>query len=570
MPLFILLVGEILPEEYLAIRVSTDPQNIQTANGVVECKYVTEVYIKDLDDTFTFYVLEDSPAVLSTGILCMEKQYSFYWLGGNSPVVVSPGGYAITCAHDHLVPAVVTGTPADPKFKDGQFKFVAKNLSEPVDLDPDLPEPPPKPPADRNVKPDLGTIVTEELRKYQKNLIYKPVPKQYKSLSCYFYDDKGVLLHERLNIIAPKKGTFCYRTLDQKNNASWDKVKRVVYYSGEQRLRVIDFIDPKTYLDNPQDPNISKNHNLTHFPKDPKCEVCNLCRFRKKPTAKRFKEGFAGWDEPKDFCDLLTCDHMVIAERKPQNRSRHGHKYAFVLQDYALKWLDCFPSRTKTGDETAHNCSEFLGPSKRPKVVYSDNSGEIKSAMTHLNILHATCTPHVPQSNGVAENSVKRVKEGTRCLIVQSGLSHHWWAEAMRTYCFLRNISDIMEYGSTPYHRRFGPFPGHVIPFGAQVQYAMPPGSSVASHEPNKPFAQKYHTGIFMGYRLHPGGKWSGDYEILDAEQLSAADSTEGLHLKKVKDILKPKLFNFPVKDISIKQPEEPPTESFIEEEEEE
>ena len=111
--------------------------------------------------------------------------------------------------------------------------------------------------------------------------------------------------------------------------------------------------------------------------------------------------------------------------------------------------------------------------------------------MNQLKVLHATCTPHVPQSNGLAEIPAKRIKEGTRCLTVQSGLSYHWWAEAMRRFCFLRNISDVMDYGSTPYARQFGTIPGHVIPFGANVKYAMPPGPAVAFHEPDRPFSHR-------------------------------------------------------------------------------
>ena len=42
----------------------------------------------------------------------------------------------------------------------------------------------------------------------------------------------------------------------------------------------------------------------------------------------------------------------------------------------------------------------------------------------------------------------------------------------MESYCYLRNIQDLLSDGKTPYERRFGmPFNGPVIPFGAMVEY---------------------------------------------------------------------------------------------------
>ena len=93
---------------------------------------------------------------------------------------------------------------------------------------------------------------------------------------------------------------------------------------------------------------------------------------------------------------------------------------------------------------------DFLGPGVSPGIPLSGNSGELAKALQSLQLLHSTSTPHVPQTNGVVENSIRRVKEGTACLLLQAGLSHEWWSEAMRCYCCTRDTHDIMAYGSTP------------------------------------------------------------------------------------------------------------------------
>ena len=64
--------------------------------------------------------------------------------------------------------------------------------------------------------------------------------------------------------------------------------------------------------------------------------------------------------------------------------------------------------------------------------AYTDNSGELKSALFELKIPHDKSTPYRPQANGFAERAVRRVKEGTACALIQSGLSDAWWHYAKR------------------------------------------------------------------------------------------------------------------------------------------
>ena len=78
----------------------------------------------------------------------------------------------------------------------------------------------------------------------------------------------------------------------------------------------------------------------------------------------------------------------------------------------------------------------------------------------------------VQKQNAVAERAVRRIKEGTSAVLLQSGLDEKWWADSMAISCFLRNIQDLLSYGKTRYERRFGePFKGPMIPFGAMVEY---------------------------------------------------------------------------------------------------
>ena len=106
------------------------------------------------------------------------------------------------------------------------------------------------------------------------------------------------------------------------------------------------------------------------------------------------------------------------------------------------------------------------------KVIYTDNSLEFGKACEDISWNHSASTRHRQETNGTGERAVRRVKEGTSAVLLQSGLGNEWWADSMECYCNLRNIQDLLSDGKSPNERRFGiPFNGPVITFGAMVEY---------------------------------------------------------------------------------------------------
>jgi len=94
---------------------------------------------------------------------------------------------------------------------------------------------------------------------------------------------------------------------------------------------------------------------------------------------------------------------------------------------------------------------KFLGPSEKPKVIYTDNSLEFGKSCEDLSWNHSTSTPHRSETNGIAERAVRRIKEGTSAVLLQSGLDEKWWADSMECYCYLRNVQDLLADGKTLY-----------------------------------------------------------------------------------------------------------------------
>ena len=67
---------------------------------------------------------------------------------------------------------------------------------------------------------------------------------------------------------------------------------------------------------------------------------------------------------------------------------------------------------------------------------------EFGKACEDLTWNHCTSTPRRSETSGIAVRSVRRHKEGTSAMLLQSGLNENWLADSMECYCYLRNIQD--------------------------------------------------------------------------------------------------------------------------------
>ena len=114
------------------------------------------------------------------------------------------------------------------------------------------------------------------------------------------------------------------------------------------------------------------------------------------------------------------------------------------MQDLATRWIQSYPCKTKTSQETQRSLQKFLEPDRKPKVIYTDNSMEFGKACEDLSWNHCTLTPHRSETNAVAERAVRRVKEGTSAVLLQSSLDEKWWADSMECYTYLRNVTDLL------------------------------------------------------------------------------------------------------------------------------
>ena len=90
---------------------------------------------------------------------------------------------------------------------------------------------------------------------------------------------------------------------------------------------------------------------------------------------------------------------------------------------------------------------------------------------------------------------------------------------------YLRNVTDLLSDGKTPYERRFGqPFKGPCIPFGSLVEYyPITAKDQSRIHQ----FGKKIFSQFFLEYTLYAEGIWQGDVLVGDLAELETMDASE-------------------------------------------
>ena len=127
-----------------------------------------------------------------------------------------------------------------------------------------------------------------------------------------------------------------------------------------------------------------------------------------------------------------------------------------------------------------------------PKVIYTDNSLEFGKVCEELSWNHCTSAPHRSETNGIAERTVRRIKERTPAVLLQSGLDEKWWADPTECYCFLQNIQGLLSDGK-------------IISFDSLVEYHR---RSTKDQLRIHKFCNKVLPDIFFGYVLYAEGMW--------------------------------------------------------------
>ena len=123
---------------------------------------------------------------------------------------------------------------------------------------------------------------------------------------------------------------------------------------------------------------LGKHNVRANFPEDRNCEICKRTKITRAPCRRRNGDAVP---RAEKFGDLITADHKVLSDNC---ESRNNHRYAVVVQDLATQWIQAYPCKTKTSQETRRSLQKFLEPERNPKVLYTDKSLEFGKACEDL------------------------------------------------------------------------------------------------------------------------------------------------------------------------------------------
>ena len=155
---------------------------------------------------------------------------------------------------------------------------------------------------------------------------------------------------------------------------------------------------------------------MTHNPKNPFCDVCSKAKMQRRRKIRASSKPVP--DEcrkvPSAFGEQVTGDHFIknTPDDDDEDPDHPKDTVGVVLYDRGTKWLAVYPKGTKTAWHTWEAMQHFAGLDDKIKSFYCDNAPELVTCARGLSWRISTSTIGMPQTNGVAENCVRRTREG--------------------------------------------------------------------------------------------------------------------------------------------------------------
>ena len=317
-----------------------------TANGEVETHEEAIVYVKELDIFLTMKVLENTPAVLSLGKLCDENGYSYEWINGQKPHLITDG-IRIICNTENFDPIVVPGLTSSSSTSSSSLRTPIKQESHSSSSSS----------SSSPSSPTVGDMSVREREDASNNDI-SPVP-----VSEWVDDRTGEPVETQANQIPKtnKKETTIERgnLCDDPEIPEW--LQEFMENLMDDEIPLQGGSHASSSHEASLEPTTKRReelgkHNVhTHFPKDRNCEICKRTKITRVPCRRREGEAVPRAD---NLGDLITADHKVPSDNC---ESRNNHRYAVVVQDLATQWIQAYPCKNKNFTRNPEELAKVRG-----------------------------------------------------------------------------------------------------------------------------------------------------------------------------------------------------------------
>ena len=112
----------------------------------------------------------------------------------------------------------------------------------------------------------------------------------------------------------------------------------------------------------------SQQHQLSHFPKNPFCDICNQAKlYAKRVRSKRIEP--IDLPEPAAFGQQLALDHLIVHKTASSNKEF----VVLLVRDMFSKVLQAYPSTTKNSDHVYQSLKKFVGVALAKNPALSSN-----------------------------------------------------------------------------------------------------------------------------------------------------------------------------------------------------
>lgn len=231
----------------------------------------------------------------------------------------------------------------------------------------------------------------------------------------------------------------------------------------------------------------------------PKATTCTPCILGKSTRSGNNQGGRRRATRPLELLHTDLCHYPVTSN---------------TGKDYLLSIVDDFSGFSfghflKTKDEAASRIIDQLRflrnkfPQYPVATLRSDDGGELrtlefKSFLADLGVEHQVTTPYDHGQNGVVERRHRTINDGARSILVESGLPHHLWTEAVgaKIHAINRSPYATVRGSMTPFEALYGykPDVSHLRVFGCRVFANIPEELRINKLDP------RAQPGIFVGY----------------------------------------------------------------------
>ena len=499
---------------------SCTPTLVITANGEVQTHEETTVYVKELDIFLTMEVLDNTSAVLSLGKLYDGNGYSFDWINGQKPHLIKKG-IRIQCNTENFVPIVVPDVSSSSSSNFPSSTSMTLSRQEIY-----------YPTSSSSTSTSLTTTVSsdsetgEDLSRTDSFPVSVPSEhvERKERWDPFTKPTKNPKPNKNENHETEREDPLCAEIPEWlqefKENLVDDEIPE------HRDSHASSSHEPSLEPTSTRSVDLDKHEVYTRFPQDRMCEICQRTEITRVPCKRRI-----GGVVPRaeNIGDFLTADHKVLSEGC---ESRNNHRYAVVVQDLTTEWIQSYPCKTKTSQETQRNLQKFLESDRKSRVIYTDNSLEFGKACEDLCWNHSTSTSHRSETNGIAERAVRCCERRHLCRICAIRSE---WKLVIRFYGILylsaKRYRSLIWWENTVWEILWETI--------QRINYSILFTGWILHHFCYRPVKnpsiwKESLTWIVFWIRFVREGIWKGDVLVADLEELETMDASEIYSQKRI------------------------------------